>query len=270
VEDEHPTADVQIGEAWTRRVYQAAVTSPLWPALALVWTYDEAGGFADHVPPPNEACVARPGNAKDLPFVELGTRVPLAVISPYARPHYVSHVVQDHTAITRFIETVFGLGALTSRDANSDALLDMFDFGCTPALMAPPEAPPAGTGGCFGNIVLTTDHESYASSDGMAVTVNFTGVRMPYTHDRIGIYKYGDVPTEANHREPVAWGYIGGQGHTAAAAPTSGAVVIDKSVLSSGAAWPLGGGIWIAYYLPGSNAADGHTPAASIDLEVTP
>jgi phospholipase C len=204
VEDEHPTADVQIGEAWTRRVYQAAVTSPLWPALALVWTYDEAGGFADHVPPPNEACVARPGNAKDLPFVELGTRVPLAVISPYARPHYVSHVVQDHTAITRFIETVFGLGALTSRDANSDALLDMFDFGCTPALMAPPEAPPAGTGGCFGNIVLTTDHESYASSDGMAVTVNFTGVRMPYTHDRIGIYKYGDVPTEANHREPVA------------------------------------------------------------------
>jgi phospholipase C len=148
VEDEHPTADVQHGEAWTHDIYQAAVTSPLWPGLAVIWTYDEAGGFADHVPPPNQACVARPGVAKDQAFVELGVRVPLAVISPYARPHYVSHVVQEHTAVTRFIEVVFGLPALTSRDANSDALLDMFDFGCPPALLHPPAAPAAGQNGC--------------------------------------------------------------------------------------------------------------------------
>jgi phospholipase C len=148
VEDEHPTGDVQRGEAWTRDIYTAAVASPLWPSLAIVWTYDEAGGFADHVPPPNKACIARPAVAADQEFFELGVRVPLAVISPYARPHYVSHVVQEHTAVTRFIEVVFGLPALTSRDANSDALLDMFDFGCPPALMHPPAPPPAGTGGC--------------------------------------------------------------------------------------------------------------------------
>ncbi|HVV48490.1 MAG TPA: alkaline phosphatase family protein [Polyangia bacterium] len=147
VEDEHPTADLQAGEAWTRAIYEAAVASPLWPELAMVWTYDEAGGFADDVPPPNAACVARPENPRDAPFFELGVRVPLAVISPYARPHFVSHVAQEHTAITRFIEVVFGLPALTARDANSDALLDLFDF-TAPALLVPPVAPDAGTGGC--------------------------------------------------------------------------------------------------------------------------
>jgi phospholipase C len=69
------------------------------------------------------------------------------VISPYAKPHFVSHVVQEHTAITRFIEVLFGLPALTARDANSDGLLDMLDF-TAPALLAPPVAPAAGTGGC--------------------------------------------------------------------------------------------------------------------------
>ena len=147
VEDEHPTADLQAGEAWTRKIYEAAVASPLWPRLALIWTYDEAGGFADDVPPPGSACVARPDNALDTPFFELGVRVPLTVISPYARPGFVSHVVQDHTAITRFIEVLFDLPALTARDANSDALLDMFDFE-TPALIAPPAPPPSGSGRC--------------------------------------------------------------------------------------------------------------------------
>jgi phospholipase C len=148
IEDEHPTADVQKGEAWTRGIYTAAVASPLWPGLAIIWTYDEAGGFADHVPPPNKACIARPGVAADQEFFELGVRVPLTVISPYARPHYVSHVVQEHTAVTRFIEVVFGLPALTSRDANSDALLDMFDFACPPSFLHPPAPPAAGTAGC--------------------------------------------------------------------------------------------------------------------------
>ncbi len=147
VEDEHPTADVQVGEAWTRKIYQAVVQSPLWPQMALIWTYDEAGGFGDEVPPPNFACIARPADPVDGPFFELGVRVPLAVISPYAKSHFVSHVVEDHTAITRFIEVVFGLPALTARDANSDALLDMFDFQAPP-LLAPPSPAPAGMGGC--------------------------------------------------------------------------------------------------------------------------
>ena len=55
--------------------------------------------------------------------------------------------MHEHTSITRFVETVFDLPALTARDANSDALLDMFDFACS-ANTVVPDAPQAGTGGC--------------------------------------------------------------------------------------------------------------------------
>jgi phospholipase C len=142
VQDEHPIADIQVGEAWTRSLYEALVTSPSWMSTAMIFTYDEAGGFADHVPP-GDSCVARP---QDTAFYELGVRVPLMVISPWARRHFVSHAQHEHTSITRFIEAVYDLPALTARDANSDALLDMFDFGCAPD--AVPDAPDAGTGGC--------------------------------------------------------------------------------------------------------------------------
>ncbi len=147
--DDHPTADLQRGEAWVKAIYDHAIKSPQWERLAIVWTYDEGGAFADHVPPPNDWCVARPGNPKDTPYFELGVRVPFAVISPWAKPNFVSHVPQEHTVITRFIETMFGLPALTSRDANSSALLEFFDFSsCTPPMKTPPVAPAAGTGGC--------------------------------------------------------------------------------------------------------------------------
>ncbi|HEY2369107.1 MAG TPA: alkaline phosphatase family protein, partial [Polyangiaceae bacterium] len=143
VEDDHPEADLQRGEAWTKSIIDHALTSPEWQRLAIVWTYDEAGAFADHVPPPN-GCLALPSSS---PFTLMGPRIPLAVISPWAKRGYVSHVVHDHTAITRFIETLFDLPALTARDANSDALLDMFDFTCGRDLSVPP-APNPGTGGC--------------------------------------------------------------------------------------------------------------------------
>jgi phospholipase C len=269
VQDEHPTADVQAGEAWTRLVYQAATSSPLWPGMAVIWTYDEGGGFADHVPPPNTACIARPGNANDTPFFELGVRVPLAVVSPYAKAHYVSHVTQDHTAITRFIEAVFGLPALTARDANSDALLDMFAFDCAPGLLHPPAAPLAGTGGCHGEIVMTTDKTDYTSSPSLSVAIAFNGSSSPAAHDRVGVYKYSDVPTEAKPIDPIAWGYIGGGGRTAQGAPASGTVVIDASVAST--SWPLAPGLYIAYYLKAlPSGADGHTTAAAVLFEVTP
>ena len=142
-EDDHPIADLQRGEAWLETIYGHAVASPEWPRLAIVWTYDEAGGFADHVPPEPSACPATSGS----PFTELGPRVPLVVISPWAKRNYASHVVHDHTAITRFVETLFDLPALSARDANSDALFDLFDFSCGRTLTVPP-APPAGTGGC--------------------------------------------------------------------------------------------------------------------------
>jgi phospholipase C len=260
VEDEHPTADVQVGEAWTRNLYEHAVASPLWPGMAILWTYDEAGGFADHVPPPNQACVARPV-AKDAPFFELGTRVPLVVVSPWARPSYVSHVVQEHTAITRFIEAVFDLPALTARDANSDALLDMFDFSCAPALAKPPPAPAAGTKGCFGSVVLTTDKPTYAQ--GEAIHVTFTGGPGNQPKDWIGVYPYGPSGPTPPQPGSFAWEYIDGT-QTAGASPAMGTVTIDASSIGSMGTWPMPQGGYIAYYL----LNDGYTSVASIDFNV--
>jgi hypothetical protein len=69
----------------------------------------------------------------------------------------VSHTVQDHTAITRFIETIFDLPALGGRDANSTALLDMFDFSCAPPMLSPPRARAPGADGCLRVSKMNTD-----------------------------------------------------------------------------------------------------------------
>jgi len=131
--DEHPPANVQVGQEFAGRVISALTTSPQWPHSALFVTYDEHGGFYDHVPPP-PACI--PDGippmlqSGDVPgaFDRYGVRVPAVVISPYARKRFVSHVVHDHTSILRFIETRFDMPALTRRDANADPMLEFFDF----------------------------------------------------------------------------------------------------------------------------------------------
>src|SRR4029077_2809191 len=129
------------------RVINALLASPQWPRAALFLTYDEHGGFYDHVPP-RPACtpddVAPALQAGDDPgaYDRYGFRVPMVVVSPFARRQYVSHRVYDHTSILRFIETRFDLPALTRRDAHADAMLRMFDFG-TPPFTTPPALPAA-------------------------------------------------------------------------------------------------------------------------------
>ena len=132
-EDEHPSADIQVGQQFVAQRIQELVRSTYWGKSALFLTWDEGGGFFDHVAPP-EACV--PDNtAPDLQsdsepgaYDRLGFRVPFVAVSPYAKTHYVSHHVYDHTSILKFIEMKFNLPALTARDANADGLLDLFDF----------------------------------------------------------------------------------------------------------------------------------------------
>jgi phospholipase C len=70
-------------------------------------------------------------------FDRYGVRVPLIVVSPYAKAAHTGHATYDHTSITRFIETRFELAALSGRDANADPLTDLFDFE-KPAFSAPP------------------------------------------------------------------------------------------------------------------------------------
>ena len=144
--NEDPPADFQVGQAFVADVVTALTTSPQWPHAALFLSYDEQGGFYDHVPPP-AACApddyAPQLGADDVAaaYDHYGLRVPLMVVSPYARRGYVSHAVTDHTSILRFIEARFGLPALTHRDANAVPPFDMFDFDhpdtSVPSLPAP-------------------------------------------------------------------------------------------------------------------------------------
>lgn len=140
--DEHPPANPQRGQAYAREIITRIMQSDIWERTAIVLTYDEHGGFFDHVPPP-EACA--PGDREPDPgaadlggFDRLGFRVPLIVVSPYSRPGYVSDRVTDATSVLRFVQTRFLLPALSGRDANAWPLLDMFDFS-SPALLAPPD-----------------------------------------------------------------------------------------------------------------------------------
>ena len=145
--DEHPPANVQVGQAFTAGVIDALFHSPEWTSSALFLTYDEDGGFYDHVPPPAAPVpdgIAPMLRAGDTPaaYDRYGVRVPAVVVSPYARRGFVSHVVYDHTSILRFIETRFGLPALTQRDAAADPMLGMFDFSKM-AFPVPPQLPAA-------------------------------------------------------------------------------------------------------------------------------
>jgi phospholipase C len=131
--DEHPPANVQVGQKFTHDAMSALVNSPDWSSSAFFLVYDEHGGFYDHVSPPpapppdNIPPMLQPGDTPGA-FDRYGIRVPALVVSPYAKAHHVSHTVYDHTSILKFIETRFGLPALTRRDAAADPMLDMFDF----------------------------------------------------------------------------------------------------------------------------------------------
>ncbi len=153
--DEHPEPDpgtsgapenIQQGATVIKSFIDALMQSPTWKTSAFILSYDEAGGFDDHVPPP--AAVQPDGippivtigtDAAGL-FNQYGFRLPVAVVSPWTIPHFVSHVVRDHTAILKLIETRFSLPPLTARDAASDDMTEFFNF-ASPAYMTPPTMP---------------------------------------------------------------------------------------------------------------------------------
>jgi phospholipase C len=140
--EENPQ-NVAAGEQFAASVIDAVMTGPNWSKTLLIWTYDEHGGYYDHVPPPaavppdNVGPVTLLGGPKYDGFGRYGFRVPCVVVSPWARPGHVSHTVYDHTSILKLVETKWNLPALTRRDANANNMLDMLDF-TAPAFLKPP------------------------------------------------------------------------------------------------------------------------------------
>jgi len=150
--DEHPDNNVQSGAALVQKIISALMNSTAWQSSVFVLTYDEGGGLYDHVPPfqvpPPDgiAPILKSGDVKGQ-FNLSGFRIPLMVISPWVKPHFVSHKPRELTSILKLIESTFGVPALTSRDKWADDMSEFFDFAQPPAWKTPPALPTQPTNG---------------------------------------------------------------------------------------------------------------------------
>ena len=175
--DEHPAdsdvtppcCSIQAGANFVSKIINAVMNSSAWPTTIFILTFDEPGGFYDHVSPqpavspdgippsdllPGDTCTTAVGPNCD--FVFTGYRVPLIVISPYSKKNYVSHAANasgtgvDETAILKLIQTRFGLPSLTKRDADQlDMSQEFLDFTQAP-FRTPPTVPAQSTNGaCY-------------------------------------------------------------------------------------------------------------------------
>ncbi len=155
--DEHPASNVQNGAQYVEGLINTLMQSASWKDSAMILSFDEPGGFYDHVSPqpmpspdgiqpldlqPNDIC-SGPGQIGTgiCDFTWTGYRVPLIVVSPFAKKNYVSHTVRDYTSILNLIEERFGVAALTKRDAAQVPMDEFFDFVSAP--WATPPTPPA-------------------------------------------------------------------------------------------------------------------------------
>jgi phospholipase C len=127
-----PLGGVCSGEGWTVKYINQIMQSPYWNSTAILFTMDDFGGWYDHVLPPRQY-----GGTATAPY-GLGFRLPLIVISPYAKPHYIFHEQAEQASIARFIERVFGSTTTLSQldpaaqDGQANDLFDAFNFAQAP------------------------------------------------------------------------------------------------------------------------------------------
>ena len=119
---EHPGVSVCIGENWTVQMLNALMHGPDWSSTAVFLTWDDFGGLYDHVPP------------QQIDNYGLGFRVPLLIISPYAKKHYIDHTQYVFSSMLRFAEDELELPTLTNRDKRANNMMNAFDFTQNPRL----------------------------------------------------------------------------------------------------------------------------------------
>jgi phospholipase C len=122
---EHPEYNFCHGENWSTKVIDAIMRSPMWRSTAIFLTWDDYGGFYDHVAPPQ------------VDGFGFGIRVPLIVLSPYAKQGHVSHELGEFSSVLRFIEDNWSLRKLTERDREATPMLSAFDFAQEPRAPSP-------------------------------------------------------------------------------------------------------------------------------------
>jgi phospholipase C len=167
---EESPQDIRKGESFAAEVINRVMHGPAWANTLLIWTYDEHGGYYDHVAPPaavppddipGRSRVAHPSLLRSLlkvlfpgyvrhaeqlvagpdAYDTYGFRVPAVIVSPYARADYVLSDILDHTSVLKLVEEKWNLPALTRRDAAATSPLAALDLTASPAFLAPPELP---------------------------------------------------------------------------------------------------------------------------------
>ncbi len=118
---EHPPSNITAGELWTMEIIREIMAGPNWASTAVLLTWDEAGGYYDHLPPPQ------------VDAWGYGFRVPLLIISPFSRGGRVDHEVMDHTSILKLIARNWNLPYLTGREARANDMSSAFDFRVQPS-----------------------------------------------------------------------------------------------------------------------------------------
>lgn len=169
-DSQHPKDDVTRGERLLKTIYETIRNSPHWESSVLIITYDEHGGFYDHIPPPQTVA---PGDATTDPandinhfdFRQLGMRVCAVIISPFIPKGVIDSTNYDHTSVLATVESIFGLQTLTERDKHANTLNHLFSL-ATPRTDAPTTLPatadsgircPGDTGASAANRLLVTD-----------------------------------------------------------------------------------------------------------------
>jgi phospholipase C len=180
--DQHPGSNVnlQYGVRQVRDLVNAVMydanggPGPSWKDSVIIITFDESGGLYDHVPPPTN--VPNPDGIKPLDictndndpncpiaflshqvppydpagdFTRYGFRVPLMVVSPFTKPHYVSHTPTDFTSWMKLVEKRFNLPSLNARDAKASDMTEYFDFEKAPWATPPANPPTVNLGQCY-------------------------------------------------------------------------------------------------------------------------
>ncbi|MGB0080842.1 MAG: alkaline phosphatase family protein, partial [Terracidiphilus sp.] len=121
---DHPGSGTE-GPSWVASIINAIGNSPYWNSTAIFISWDDWGGWYDHVAPPKVDAMGP------------GFRVPLLIVSPYAKHAYITHHMHEASGFIAFIEHNFDLGSLGTRDAGTDAFSDCFDYTQQPSAFAP-------------------------------------------------------------------------------------------------------------------------------------
>jgi phospholipase C len=129
-DSDHPDSGCNGGPRWVTRVVNAIGTSRYWKNTAIILLWDDWGGWYDPVPP------------RQFNYTSLGMRIPMILISPYAKPHYISETTYNYGSILRFVEETFKLGSLGTTDKTANSLADSFDYSQPPNVFKAAPWPP--------------------------------------------------------------------------------------------------------------------------------